>query len=174
MSSFKIAIPKTIRKVEIGADLRKKSAQSDSNNAYEAGYEAGYKAGLWKAEAEANEQRAAFAQRMSGLMKSIEKVHADLMDLAGQHLPQLLLTALSRVLQNHRFTDEELVNEIQGLLKQLAQAQKVTIECFPSELENLKQQVESLGASLGSGQVGRSFGKKTLLYRKVSSFCKAI
>jgi flagellar biosynthesis/type III secretory pathway protein FliH len=73
--------------------------------------------------------------------------------VAVQNIPQLLLAALSRVMNHHRFTDEELGVEVEGLIREVSQSSSITIECSEENYETLKNRVETLGSSLTQGQI---------------------
>jgi len=150
MTSFNLALPKGIK--TIGLE-KFKTSSATFPDAYQDGFTAGYQAGQWKAALEAQQQRELLAQQGQAVLQKMEKLHQELYSIVSQHLPQLLLAALSRVLQHHRFTDEELVREVQTLVKELAQADQISIECSPVDLALLKERVDGIGVSWTQGQL---------------------
>lgn len=148
-SNIQIALPTKLSKVVI----QKKSKTSDPQfkENYDKGWEAGYKAATWKAELEAKQQSQQQAAEAAEWIKRLNSMHEELLKLVSTHLPQLLLCALSKVIQHHKFTDEEIFQEIQAMIQELSLAKSISIECSQEDMENLQKRLDSL--SLTQGQV---------------------
>jgi flagellar biosynthesis/type III secretory pathway protein FliH len=155
MHSFSLAIPSKITRVSLvkTSQVRTKDASGDSKEAYQKGFDSGYQAGLWQAQLEAEKQRNQLRSQVEHVLSNLNNLHEELKGIAVQNLPQLLLASLSRVMNHHRFTDEELGKEVEELIREVSQSSSIVIECSNEDHEALKNRVEILGASLTQGQI---------------------
>lgn len=152
-SSFRIALPGKVKKIEERPPTPVASDSPENSPGYQAGFDAGYKAGQWLARLDGTREREVLAGKVHVLLTKIKSAHENLLSIAAEHLPEITLTALSRVLNKHSIPKEGLIEEIHALLAELNQAHQVTIECGPADLADLQSGVESLGVTLAQGQV---------------------
>lgn len=152
-SLFRVALPGAVRKVESHAPNPVASDSPENSPGYKAGFDAGYKAGQWLAKLDGQREREVLAGKADVLLRKIKAVHEELLVVAAEHLPEITLTALSRVLNKHSIPKEGLVEEIHLLLEELNQAHQVTVECNEADLAELQAGVEALGLSIGQGQL---------------------
>lgn len=152
-SLFRIALPGSVRKVEPHTVSPVASDSPENSPGYQAGFDAGYRAGQWLAKLDGQREREVLAGKADVLLRKIKAVHDELLTVAAEHLPEITLTALNRVLNKHSIPKEGLVEEIQLLLEELNQAHQVTVECSEEDLAALQSGVEALGVSLGQGQI---------------------
>lgn len=152
-SLFRVAVPGAVRKVEPHRPSPVASDALENSPGYKAGFDAGYKAGQWLAKLDGQREREVLAGKADVLLRKIKAVHEELLVVAAEHLPEIALTALSRVLTKHSLPKEGLIEEIHVLLEELNQAHRVTVECHESDLTELQAGVEALGLSLGQGQL---------------------
>lgn len=150
MPSFNIVLPQPLAKVVI---QKAKPADQAAEETYRKAYEAGYRAGQLKAEYEAREEARNQGQKANELVEKLSQVHEEFFKITQQHLPQLVLAALTRVLQHHRFTDDEIYNEVGALLKDLSLAKSIAIECSRADMDELKQRLEAAGVALTQCQI---------------------
>lgn len=152
-SLFRIALPGSVRKVEARSPNIVSSESPEHSPGYQAGFDAGYRAGQWLAKLDGQREREQLAAKATVLLKKLQSVHQEMLAVAAEHLPEITLTALSRVLHKHSLPKEGLIEEIQLLLQELNQAHQVTIECSEKDLEQLKSGIDALGLNLGQAQV---------------------
>ncbi|MFZ5806696.1 MAG: FliH/SctL family protein [Verrucomicrobiota bacterium] len=145
MPLFNIVLPKPLAKVAI---RKTKSADAATEEAYRKGHEAGYKAGQLQAQLELRQQKKKNAEEAAEWIRQLESAHEELVKIAGQHIPQLVLAALSRVLQHHKFTDEEIQHEVTALLQELSLAKSISIECSRADMDSLQEYLNSAGTSV--------------------------
>jgi flagellar biosynthesis/type III secretory pathway protein FliH len=119
-----------------------------SEEAYQRGFDAGYRAGQLVAEAELNAQSKVASDKISQLLSVVERLRDELGEVVISHLPQLLQIALMRVMEHHKFTTEEIQNEVESILKELALAKKIEIQCFEGDLKLLQEHMAKIGTSL--------------------------
>lgn len=140
-----IAIPQRLK----SASLPAPGGTPPRNDATQhgAGFDAGYKEGRWRAELELRREREALRSQFQDRLSALGQIHENLLKLSQQHLPSLVLAATTRLLAHHRFTDEEIFNEVGALIGELGQASQVSVECNPQDLEALLSRVGELGLS---------------------------
>ena len=152
-SLFRIALPGSVKKVEHRQAPPVASDSPENSPGYQAGFDAGYRAGQWLAKLDGQIEREQLAAKAEVLLKKLRVVHEEMLAVAAEHLPEIALTALSRVLSKHSIPKEGLIEEIQQLLEELNQAHRVVVECNESDLTAIKAGVEALGLSIGQGQI---------------------
>jgi flagellar biosynthesis/type III secretory pathway protein FliH len=108
-----------------------------------AGYAAGYEEGRLRAEWDAKRQRQEESARVQGLMRTLENLHREYEILLAEHLPDLIQGALNRVFRKHPFTTGEITAEVSALLGDMEQAGRISLECAPTEAEELVRRLES-------------------------------
>ena len=116
-------------------------------------YAAGYRAGYAQAMSEVVVARQAETRSTNEALRELTGVLPELISLAEENFPQLLLTALDRLFRAHRFTQDELASEIGSLLAEAAQAQKIVIEVAPPDLQAMERRIDKLGLSLQRGRL---------------------
>lgn|GEM_PF-5656929 len=127
---------------------------------YDGGFSAGYQAGLL-------EGKFAYQEKIRESEKKIQEVSATLakkmgelnqlnrqaLNTAQEHLPDLLLTVLSKILEKHTFARAEIAAEIDKVLKELTLAESIFIECAEAEMAQLEELVKGSGYSISQGTV---------------------
>lgn len=116
-------------------------------------YAAGHRAGYAQAMSEVVVARQAETRSVQEALRELTGVLPELISLAEENFPQLLLTALGRVFREHRFTQDELAAEIGALLSESAQAQQITIETSPADLQAMERRIDKLGLVLQQGRL---------------------
>ncbi len=116
-------------------------------------YAAGYRAGYAQAMSEVVVARQGETRSVQEALHELTGVLPELISLAEENFPQLLLTALDRLFRAHRFTQDELASEIGSLLAEAAQAQKIVIEVAPPDLQAMERRIDKLGLSLQRGRL---------------------
>lgn len=134
MSSFEVAVPRKLR----AARLLPADAARASDGGYAEGFAAGYQSGRLAAQLAARRAATEARLEMQGRLRAIQQVQEELAQISREHLPQLVLAAVTHLWSHHRFTDDEIVAEVEALLAQLSHAATVTIECCPDDLALLE------------------------------------
>ncbi len=116
-------------------------------------YAAGFREGRRQALAEVAAARAAETRSAQEALRELTEVLPHLIDLAEDSFPQLLLTALGRVFREHSFTQDEMAAEVGALLSEVSQAQAITIETAPADLQAMERRIDKLGLSLQQGRL---------------------
>jgi flagellar biosynthesis/type III secretory pathway protein FliH len=137
-----IVLPIAIQRV----DQSPTPAPDLADGAHAAGYAAGYEEGKLRAEWEARREAQKQAARIKALTHALETLHQEYETLVGEHLPDLIQGALMRVFHHHPFTAAEVATEVSALLRDLEQAGRLTLECSPTEAEELQQRLADSGA----------------------------
>ncbi len=151
MPSFEFAIPGRLSLARLLAPSDAGPRPATFEDTYAHGFQAGYRQGCYKAKLELDREKARLAAEIRAPIAKLEKVHLEILRIGEQHLPQLLLEAVNRLFKRHYYTTEELTEEIRSLIKDLAQAQQITIECPPAELEALRERLADLGVTTVKG-----------------------
>jgi flagellar biosynthesis/type III secretory pathway protein FliH len=133
-----IVLPIRIQRVE-KTDAPEADPREDQSHS--AGFAAGYEEGRLRAEWEAARQRQKDSARIQALTKTLENLHHEFETLLAEHLPDLVQDALNRVFRKHPFTTAEIAAEICALLHDMAQANRIALECAPSQAEELRQRL---------------------------------
>ncbi len=137
---LEIVLPVRVQRVE--------KASSDSSGAasHGAGFDAGYQEGRLRAEWEAARQREKEKATAQQLVRNLETLHQEFESLLAEHMPELIRGALNRVFRQHPFTIEEIAAEVSALLRDMAQAARISLECSAAEAEPLLRQLENADA----------------------------
>lgn len=148
MTPFELAVPRRLKAARLlpsdGPDAPPRSA-----GGYDDGFAAGYREGRWKAELEARRQRERLEQEAGTRLRALEQIHDEMLAIVREHLPQLVLAAVTRLFRHHHFKDEEIFAEVRSLLEELAHARSIAIECAPGDLDALRDQIAELGLPFG-------------------------
>ena len=128
-------------------------AEQEDQLLYDGAYDAGFRDGRRKALEEIAAARAAESREVKELLRELNGVFPQLIKLAEAQFPDLMLTALGRVFREHRFTMEEMANEVGALLAEVTQAQTILIEGNPADIGPLQGRIEKLGLSFHQGRV---------------------
>jgi flagellar biosynthesis/type III secretory pathway protein FliH len=150
MKTYELAVPCRLKAASI---ISEKQPQVAPGDAYKAGFEAGYKEGRWRAELELRREREALGRKFGDRLAALDRIHESLVQLSQQHLPSLVLAAVTRLFQHHRFSDDEIFSEVSSLLKDLSQASRIRIEANPEDLKALRTRIEEAGVAVGSAAV---------------------
>lgn len=143
MPPLDIVLPIRVKRIE-----RSAAAASEPGNetSHAAGFAAGYEEGRLRAEWEAGRRRQKDSERVQGLMRTLENLHREYEGLLAEHLPDLIHGALNRVFRKHPFTTEELGAEVSALLADMEHAGRITLECAPTQAEDLCRRLEECEA----------------------------
>ena len=142
MPPLDIVMPIRIQRVEKAAEPAPDAPGGPSVQTVHArGYAAGYEEGKLRAEWEAAKQRQKDGARVQTLVTTLEKLHQEYEALLSEHLPDLVQNALHRVFRKHPFTTEEIGTEICALLHDMEQASRISLECAPSQIDDLRQRL---------------------------------
>jgi flagellar biosynthesis/type III secretory pathway protein FliH len=150
-SSFKLVVPGGVRKISVQDVVQEKRTVSEPDG-YQNGFNAGYRAGMLKAELEATKQREEQEGTFRRMVDQLDRVYTEFSQSLRDHLPQLVLASVSRVMMKHHFSDEEIVSEIESLVRELTLAKSIHIECSEEDLNMLQQKLASSGG-LASAQI---------------------
>ena len=142
--SVDVVLPHKVKSVEMLSEEKQKEWEDD----YDVGFSAGYQQGQWRASLELELIARQQAIEIQSLINSLKIVHNGLEELVQQHLPELLRTALERVFSKYQLTDEQMVHEIEALVKEMKQGDSVKIELSPSQLERVYTGLNRYGISL--------------------------
>jgi flagellar biosynthesis/type III secretory pathway protein FliH len=127
VSRLEIVLPAKVQRIK----QVEESAPENESDHHGAGYQAGYEQGLLQAKWEMKRQRDGEAKDARRHIQKLESLHADFEKLVGEQLPDLIHGALDRVFRKHRFTPEEVSDEVSALMHDMAQAGRVSLECSP-------------------------------------------
>jgi flagellar biosynthesis/type III secretory pathway protein FliH len=152
-SLFRIALPGRLQKIEPRPASPVASDSPENSPGYQAGFDAGYRAGQWLAKLDGQIEREKLSAKTDVILNKIKVIHEEMLAVAAEHLPEITLTALARVLNKHSIPKEGLIEEIKLLIEELNQAHQVVIECNEGDLGDIRGGVEALGIALGQGQI---------------------
>ncbi|MDE1171497.1 MAG: hypothetical protein PW734_09870 [Verrucomicrobium sp.] len=120
---------------------------------YDGSYDAGLREGRRRALQEMAAARAADQKEMQASLRQFDLVLQKLLEVAEKNLPELLLAALGRVFREHSFTHEEMAAEVSALVREVGQAQAISIEASQEEIGILERRLDKLGLALHHGRV---------------------
>lgn len=146
MSSFEVALP-----ISVSNAILKKGKSLASRwegNEYGTGYDDGYRAGKWQAQMELSRDREQLSKESEKLISLLKQINTEVQSMTEQHLPELILSTLSRIFAHHHFTEEEVASEVEGIVKEISNAQHIALECSENDLNALHEKFETLGLSL--------------------------
>ncbi len=141
MSPLEIVLPIRIQRIE-----KSTAPVRGQEDAHGQGFSAGYEEGRLRAEWEGERQRQQEKERVQGVMRKLENLHHEFEGLLAEHLPDLIQGALNRVFRAHPFTIAQISAEVSNLLRDLEQAGRISLECSPTDAEELRLNLEQGGA----------------------------
>jgi flagellar biosynthesis/type III secretory pathway protein FliH len=158
-SQLDLVVPIRVRRIE---KMAAPDVKTDGHLSHNAGFEAGYEAGRLRAQWEAGRQRDTERTQVRGLVAKLENIHLEYEKLLEEHMPELIQGALARVFRKHPFTAEEITAEVAALMREMAQAGKIALECAPAEADDLRRQLDEC-ESIPSGVRWTLQGNATLV-----------
>jgi flagellar biosynthesis/type III secretory pathway protein FliH len=132
-----VVLPIRVKRIEKSA----LAAIGGDATSHATGFTAGYEEGRLRAKWEAERLRQKESERVQNSMRKLENLHHEFEGLLAEHLPDLIHGALNRVFRKHPFTTKEISAEIIGLLRDVEQAGRISLECCAADAEGIADEL---------------------------------